>query len=143
VLDAEYAEVYARVEHQQYALHEATHSAQLTDGFRDLYREGIDTDMARLSELHARRAAQAEPLEHARVDSLRVMRAITDLQAQITQLEMSRLALEAERTTQLAERELLARDAELRCQAIERALEHQHLELGLALRHAVAARMER
>jgi hypothetical protein len=56
---------------------------------------------------------------------------------------MSRLALEAERTTQLAERELLARDAELRCQAIERALEHQHLELGLALRHAVAARMER
>ena len=143
VLDAEYAEVYARVEHQQYALHEATHSAQLTDGFRDLYREGIDTDMARLSELHARRAAQAEPLEHARVDSLRAMRAITDLQAQITQLEMSRLALEAERTTQLAERELLARDAELRCQAIERALEHQHLELGLALRHAVAARMER
>jgi hypothetical protein len=97
--------------------------------------------MRRLASLHTQRTRQAEPLERERAESLKWMRTVADLQNQITQLEISRLNLEAERSTRLAERELLKTDVEMRAQSLERALEHQNLELGLALRQAMAVTM--
>jgi archaellum component FlaC len=141
VLDSEYAEVYERLEQQQNALYQAAFAAESATDFRGLYREGIDTDMRRLASLHTQRTRQAEPLERERAESLKWMRTVADLQNQITQLEISRLNLEAERSTRLAERELLKTDAEMRAQSLERALEHQNLELGLALRQAMAVTM--
>jgi archaellum component FlaC len=141
VLDSEYAEVYERLEQQRNALYQAAFAAESATDFRGLYREGIDTDMRRLASLHTPRTRQAEPLERERAESLEWMRTVADLQNQITQLEISRLNLEAERSTRLAERELLKTDAEMRAQSLERALEHQNLELGLALRQAMAVTM--
>ena len=106
--------------------------------FRDLFQEDIANKLRRLGQIHAQRAEQIEPLNQHRVDTVKLMREIADLQTQITQLDMSRLNLEAERTTKLAEREFLRADAEIRFRAVERALEHQSLELGLALRHTIA-----
>lgn len=138
VLDAEYATLYEKIEHHQQTLYSSASLGTKAVDFRDLFQEDIDTKLRRLAEIYAQRAEQVAPLDQYRADTVRLMRQIADLQLQITQLEMSRLNLEAERTTRLAEREFLRADAEARVRATERALEHHHLELGLAFRHAVS-----
>jgi chromosome segregation ATPase len=138
VLDAEYATLYEKIEHHQQTLYSSASLGTKAVDFRDLFQEDIDTKLRRLAEIYAQRAEQVAPLDQYRADTVRLMRQIADLQLQITQLEMSRLNLEAERTTRLAEREFMRADAEARFRATERALEHHHLELGLAFRHAVS-----
>jgi serine/threonine protein kinase len=137
-LDAEYAALYDQIEHHQQTLYAAAMNGGKAVDFRDLFQEDIANKLRRLGQIHAQRAEQIEPLNQHRVDTVKLMREIADLQTQITQLDMSRLNLEAERTTKLAEREFLRADAEIRFRAVERALEHQSLELGLALRHTIA-----
>ena len=137
-LDSEYAAMYQEIEHHQQTLYNSAALGTKGVDFRDLFQEDIANKLQRLGHIHTQRAAQIEPLNDHRVSTVALMRAIADLQLQITHLELSRLNLEAERTTKLAEREFLRADAEIRFRSVERALEHQHLELGLALRHAIA-----
>ena len=137
-LDSEFAAVYEELEQHQQALFHAAHSGARAVDFRELFREDIDHELGRLEHIYAQRSEQADPLNALREEAVHFMRLVSDLQAQITQLEISRLHLEGERTTRLAEREFLRADAEMRHRALERALEYHHLRLGLAFRMAVA-----
>ncbi len=142
-LDAEYAVVYDQVEQHQQTLYNSAATGTKSVDFRDLFQEDIATNLRRLGSIYAQRAEQTEPVDVRRQAVVQTMRQIADIEMQITHLDMSRLNLEAERSTRLAEREFLSADAERRMRAVERALEHHHLQLGLAFRHAIADLMRR
>jgi serine/threonine protein kinase len=149
-LDAEYAEVYAQIETHQLTLYESKDDAQpeapaqkasLFGGivdFSDLFREDIAASMDTLERLYRRRSREAQQLSEMRQKSADMMRQMADIRIQIAELRKSLLSMEVERGTLLAEKRSGVARLRNRYRTLERALEHRHLQLGLAFRKAVS-----
>ena len=139
-LDARYARLYQRLESHQASLYA---SASKRSGgaveFQALFREDIDAALQQLEHVFRERAEVAAALERRRTSEAARRARLADLQIQICELHKSRLGLKAERTTALAEKERAVEILESRARAVERAIEHRHLQLGIALRRAVSA----
>ncbi len=143
-LDAEYARRYDAIEARQGALYHAAAKgagSQVVD-FRDLFREDIAAELESLERIYRKRSEKGEALDAQRHAAARQLRQLADLRVQLNELRKSRLNLESEQATILAEREHRVADLENRHRALERALEHRHLQLGLAVRRAIARRLE-
>lgn len=144
-LDADYARVYDEIESQQTALYNAAARAAgggtLVD-FRDLFREDIAARLDALERIYHKRSQKGEKLSQARRAAADCLRQIADLRLQLGELRKSRLTIENDRATTLAEREHRVADLENRHRALERALEHRHLQLGLAFRRAIARMLD-
>jgi serine/threonine protein kinase len=137
-LDAEYAEIYARIEQHQSALYGRAGSGGPVD-FRDLFRADIASQLERLEKIFRQRSAEAEKLNALRREMAELRPRIADIDVQIAGLDQSRLGLEAERAAKLIAKDSRVTDLDNRHRAVERAVEHRYLQLGIAFRKAVSA----
>lgn len=137
-LDAEYARIYEEIEQHQDTLYAAADARTSMVDFRDLFREDIAAQLDRLETIFRHRCELAERMEAARIEQSEAIPRIADLEVQLCELSRSRLAVESERATRLAELQLTLSGLEGRHHALERALEHHHLKLGLAFRRAIS-----
>ncbi|MCA9525836.1 MAG: protein kinase [Myxococcales bacterium] len=137
-IDAEYARLYEEIEGHQRTLYAADEARTRMVDFRDLFREDIAARLGDLEAVFSRRAELTAALEATREIQARTMRQMADLELQLCELRRSALAVESERVTALASQQLAQTRLEGRHRALERALEHHHLRLGLAFRHAVS-----
>ncbi|MEZ4474053.1 MAG: protein kinase [bacterium] len=137
-IDAEYARLYEEVESHQRTLYAAAEARSRLVDFRDLFRQDIAARLADLEAVFAQRAELTAALEATREVQARTMGQMADLELQLCELRRSALAVESERVTALAGLQLAQTRLEGRHRALERALEHHHLRLGLAFRHAVS-----
>lgn len=140
-LDAEYARLYEEVEGHQATLYASAAGEGLVD-FRELFREDIAARLDGLERIYRRRSQEAERLNTLRREIAEVLPRIADYKLQLCGLRQSRLSIEAERAGRLAGREFEVIDLENRHRALERALEHRYLQLGLAFRRAVSKLLE-
>ncbi len=138
-LDAEYAHIYEQIEAHQATLYQSASSSAggLVD-FRDLFRQDIAAELDRLEHIFRQRSQEAERLNALRKEMAESLPHIADTDRQLSELKRSALAIDVERATSLARREFEVADLEMRHQALERALEHRYLQLGLAFRRAVS-----
>ncbi|MEZ4466014.1 MAG: protein kinase [bacterium] len=136
-IDAEYARLYEEVESHQRTLYAAAEARSRLVDFRDLFRQDIAARLADLEAVFAQRAELTAALEATREVQARTMGQMADLELQLCELRRSALAVESERVTALAGLQLAQTRLEGH-RALERALEHHHLRLGLAFRHAVS-----
>ncbi|MFN3197856.1 MAG: protein kinase domain-containing protein [Bradymonadia bacterium] len=141
-LDAEYARLYHQLESHQATLY-ATASRRPGSiiEFGDLFQEDIDNALSQMEHLFRERAEVAGALERRRSSESGRRQRLADVQLQICELHKSRLGLKAERTTALSAKERAVEALESRLRAVERAIEHRHLQLGIALRRAVSQRL--
>ncbi len=140
-LDNEYAEIYARIEQHQATLYGAAGSDGPVD-FRDLFREDIATQLDRLEKIFRQRSAESEKLNGLRRHMAEFRPRIADIDVQLAGLMQSRLGMEAERGARLSDLDSKVTDLDNRHRAVERALEHRYLQLGLAFRRAVSVLLE-
>ncbi|MGK0357955.1 MAG: serine/threonine protein kinase [Bradymonadia bacterium] len=137
-LDAEYARIYEEIEQHQDTLYAAADARTSMVDFRDLFREDIAAQLDRLETIFGHRCELAERMQSARVEQAGAIPRIADLEVQLCELSRSRLVVESERATRLAEMQLALSGLEGKHHALERALEHHNLKLGLAFRRAIS-----
>ncbi|MBU0553596.1 protein kinase [Myxococcota bacterium] len=140
-LDAEYARTYEAIEAHQSTLFSAAGGGGLVD-FRDLFREDIATRLQQMERLFEARGALAETLTTLRAEVAAALPTISDISYQLVELQKSRLNFKAERAIHLAQKESRIADLENERRALERALEHHMLRLGLTFRQCVSSLLE-
>ena len=136
--DAEYARIYDEIEAEQSTLYRSAAVGGGLVDFRDLFRQDIAAQLDQLERIYKRRSEQAEALNSARREIAEVLRKSADVDQQLYELKRSSLALEAQRAGELAAQEFSVTDLDNKHRALERALEHRYLQLGLAFRRAVS-----
>ncbi len=141
-LDADYAQIYGKIEAHQSTLFSSTQAGGLVD-FRDLYREDIEARLRRLERIFKARRRETERLNALKKQLAAQMPRVADMRYQLAELEKSRLSIQAERNTSLAGQEFQVADLEDRRRALERAIEHRSLQLGLSFRRAISRLLER
>lgn len=142
-LDAEYARIYEEIEQHQDTLYAAADARTSMVDFRDLFRDDIAAQLDRLEGIFHRRSELSEQIQAVQAQQAEALPRIADLEVQLCELSRSRLAVESERATRLAQMQLQLRNLESQHHALERALEHHHLKLGLAFRRAISALLTR
>ncbi len=141
-LDAEYARIYDEIEAEQATLYQTAAVGGGIVDFRDLFHADIHAQLDQLERIYRRRSEEAEALNAARREIATALRRVADVDQQLYELRRSRLSLEAQRAGLLAQQEFEVTDLDNRHRALERALEHRYLQLGLAFRRAVSALLE-
>ena len=137
-LDADYARIYKEIEQNQSTLYSSNTSSSRPVDFRDLYREDIASRLNKLQRIYQQRSEQAEQIHVLRADEASFVPRLADIRLQLAELGKSRLSIEAERAGRLSASEVSVAGLANRHQALERAVEHQYLQLGLAFRQAVS-----